>query len=78
MERATTAQQLRERVGRRIAALRARRGWSQELLGEHANLSQVYLSKVENARVACSVDTLAALASALDVGPAELLTETTD
>lgn len=55
----------------------ARRGWSQELLGEHANLSQVYLSKVENARVACSVDTLAALASALDVGPAELLTETT-
>lgn len=77
MESATTAQQLRERVGKRVAALRAHRGWSQELLGEHADLSQVYLSKVENARVACSVDTLAALARALDVCPSELVKEST-
>ncbi|MBR9814501.1 helix-turn-helix transcriptional regulator [bacterium] len=64
---------LRERLAGNVRRLRALRGWSQESLGEHADLSQVYVSKIENALVATSVDAVAHLARALDMDPATLL-----
>lgn len=64
---------LRKRLASNIKRLRKERGWAQEQLGEHAELSQVYLSRVENARVACSIDTLAAIAFAMNVDPVVLV-----
>ena len=69
---------LRKRVASNIKRLRNECGWAQEHLGEHAELSQVYLSRVENARVACSIDTVAAIASALGIDPVELLAPITE
>ncbi|WP_342777555.1 helix-turn-helix transcriptional regulator [Salinisphaera japonica] len=69
---------LRKRVASNIKRLRNERGWAQEQLGEHAELSQVYLSRVENARVACSIDTLAAIADAMNVDPIALVEPITE
>ncbi|MES1934602.1 XRE family transcriptional regulator [Salinisphaera shabanensis T35B1] len=67
------ARELRKRVAANIKRLRIDRGWAQETLGEHAGLSQVYLSRVENGRAACSVDTLASIARAFGVDPTVLV-----
>ena len=64
---------IRQRVGSRIRELRATRGWSQEELGERAGVSYKFIGEVERAIGNPTVDTLAALAAALDVDVAELI-----
>ena len=66
---------LRHRLACRVKAERRERQWSQEALGERANLSQVFISKLENERVAVSIDTLARLAAAFEFDPAHLLSD---
>lgn len=73
MRPASYATDLRKRVGQNIRRLRNDRGWAQDVLGEHAELTQVYLSRVENGRVSCTLDVLAAIARALEVEPIVLL-----
>ncbi|MFC3105283.1 helix-turn-helix domain-containing protein [Salinisphaera aquimarina] len=73
MRNQTEITALRKRVATNIKRLRTSRNWPQEKLGEHASLSQVYLSRIENARVACTVDTLAAIAAAMQIDPVELV-----
>lgn len=59
-------------VGSRIRALRQRRGFSQEQLGEVTGFSQPKISKMENG--ACdSLSDLRTVARALDVGIEELI-----
>jgi len=58
---------LRAAFGRHLRQLRARRGWSQDLLGAKAGLSGKFLGEVERGEKSISLDNLAHLARALRV-----------
>jgi transcriptional regulator with XRE-family HTH domain len=64
---------LRIAFGRRVRALRRRRGWSQDVLADKAGFSGKFLGEVERGEKSISLDNLAHLARALGVTMAELL-----
>lgn len=67
---------LRSRIGRNIRVLRKARGWSQEALGERADLSYKFIGEIERGLVNPSLDSLMKIANVLNVEIAELfLTE---
>ncbi|AMM20828.1 hypothetical protein AX769_12615 [Frondihabitans sp. PAMC 28766] len=68
-----TPDALQTEIGQAVRAERTRRGWSMRELAGRAGVSQPFLSNVENARIYPSVPTLYALASALDIPPAQLM-----
>ena len=53
--------------------LRKQRGITQEQLAEKSDLSNVYISHIENSRSIPSLETLMKLCSAMDVTPDEIL-----
>jgi transcriptional regulator with XRE-family HTH domain len=55
------------RLGRRISELRERRGLSQTQLADMAQIGRAHLSQIENGAVAARIDTLYALAQALEM-----------
>lgn len=55
------------RVGRRIRALRRAKGWSQQLLADHAELERAHLSRLEQGRREAGLRALERIANALDV-----------
>lgn len=55
------------RLGRRISGLRVKRGLSQTQLADMAGIGRAHLSQIENGAVAARVDTLHALAQALEI-----------
>jgi len=63
---------LRQLVGGNIRTLRKAKGWSQEELGEQADLSYKFVGEVERGMVNPSLDSLAGIANALDIEIAEL------
>lgn len=66
---------LREVFASNLRAERARRGWSQEVLAEFSNSSQSYVSSVERASQAASLDFVERVAKALRVKPSSLFDE---
>ena len=60
-------------VGKRISLIRKNRGRTQEQLAEKAELSNIYISHIENSRSIPSLETLMKLCSALDITPDEVL-----
>lgn len=58
-------QQVRDRIGARIAVLRRLAGLTQEQLSERAGLQRSHISKIEAGRYAVNVETLQAIAEAL-------------
>lgn len=56
-----------------VRQFRDRKGWSQELLAEKADLNRSYLGEVERGRVIPSLATAAKLAGALDLPLSGLL-----
>jgi len=64
---------VRTAFGRRLRALRRRRGWSQDVLAAKAGLSGKFLGEVERGEKSISVDNLVYLARALGVPVGELL-----
>ena len=60
-------------VGKRISLIRKNRGMTQEQLAEKAELSNIYISHIENSRSIPSLETLMKICSALDTTPDELL-----
>lgn len=67
---------LKRLIGRNIRTLRKTRGWSQEALGEIADLSYKFVGEIERGTVNPSLDSLRKIADALNVEIAELfLTE---
>ena len=60
-------------VGKRISLIRKNRGMTQEQLAEKAELSNIYISHIENSRSILSLETLMKLCSALDITPDEVL-----
>ena len=55
------------RVGRKIRALRRARGWSQQLLADHAELERAHLSRLEEGRREAGLRVLERIAIALEV-----------
>lgn len=66
---------LQERIGRQIAALRKRRGWSQRELAEAAECSPNTVARIETAKRGLSIDLLERIATALDVPVVRLFPE---
>ena len=63
-------------VGQRIRNLRKERGWSQEELGERADLHHTYVGAVERGEKNASIDTLDKIADALAIEMVDLFTLT--
>ena len=61
------------RVGRRIAELRIGKGWSQQLLADHAELSREHIVRIENGQKELGIRTLERIAKALDTEAKDLL-----
>lgn len=66
---------LRQVLATRVRAERLARAWSQEELAGRAGLSQVYVSNLESAKRAVSIDCVEQLAGAFGIDPALLLTK---
>jgi transcriptional regulator with XRE-family HTH domain len=60
-------------LGKAIRELRAERGWSQEELSLKTGVHRNYIGGIERAERQPTVETVAKLAAALDVTPADLL-----
>ena len=63
---------IRIQLGRRIRALRSAMGWSQEHLGERANLHPTYVGGIERGERNLSLDNLAKLSAAFQISLSEL------
>ena len=64
-----------ETVGMKVQRARKMRNYSQEKLGDKADVSQQHISRIENDEVCPTVDTLLKLAKALDVSITTLTEE---
>jgi transcriptional regulator with XRE-family HTH domain len=73
MSMPSTTETARKRFARNLRAWRMTRGLSQQHLAEQANLSRVYISKVENSAASVSLDTMEKLAVVLAIDIADLL-----
>ncbi len=60
-------QQTRERIGRRITALRKQRGMTQEQLAERCGLQRTHIARIETGRYAANLETIQAIAEAMDM-----------
>ena len=60
-------------LGRRIQNIREKRGLSQIQLADMAGVGRAHLSQIENGAVAARIDTLHALAQALEMKLEELV-----
>ncbi|MFK4057969.1 helix-turn-helix domain-containing protein [Brevundimonas sp. NPDC046655] len=60
-------------LGQNIRRYRADKTWSQQTLAGEANLSLRFLAGIERGEENPSLETIVAIAEALDVGPARLL-----
>ncbi len=61
------------RLGRRLSELREKHGLSQTQLADMAGIGRAHLSQIENGAVAARINTLYAIARALDLRLEELL-----
>jgi putative transcriptional regulator len=55
------------RIGRRVRVLRTERGWTQDMLAGHAELTREHLSELENGHKEMGVRSLERIAVALGV-----------
>ena len=58
-------QQIRDRIGQRIATLRKLAGMSQEQLALRAGLQRTHISRIEAGKYAVTLETIQAIAEAL-------------
>jgi transcriptional regulator with XRE-family HTH domain len=65
--------ELRDVLAMNLRHLRKIRKMSQEDLGYAADIDRTYVSSIERAKYATSIDVLGRLAAALEVDPTELL-----
>jgi transcriptional regulator with XRE-family HTH domain len=66
--------QLLLKFGKRVRALRAERGWTQEELAHRSGLNRSYMSEVERGISDVSLSTLQKIAKTLEISLADLLT----
>jgi transcriptional regulator with XRE-family HTH domain len=65
--------EIREIFARNLRTIRQSRGLSQEELAHLADVDRTYISALERAVYAASIDVVARLAKVLEVDPSELL-----
>ena len=63
------------KIGKRIAAIRKKRGLKQHQVCEMAGINDKYLSVIENARSIPSLEVVLRICKALDVTPNDVLTD---
>lgn len=63
----------REILARNVRLYRAQRSWSQKELASRAGISQTYVSQIESAMRAVSLDVAERIAWALNISLAELV-----
>jgi putative transcriptional regulator len=61
------------RVGNRIRELRQAKGWSQQILADHAQMERSHLTRLEDGKREAGLKILEKIADALGVEPYELL-----
>jgi transcriptional regulator with XRE-family HTH domain len=61
------------RVGRTIRELRMGKGWSQQLLADHAQIAREHVCRIEDGQKEMGLRTLERIARALDKEPEDLL-----
>ena len=66
-EKEAQRQKTRDRIGLRIASLRKLAGLSQEQLSERAGLQRTHISRIEAGKYAVTLETIQAIAEALDM-----------
>ena len=66
---------LNDLLARNLRALRLARGWSQEKMAEKCGLHRTYVGAIERGERNVTLETLSALALALGVSAAELITD---
>jgi transcriptional regulator with XRE-family HTH domain len=59
------------KIGRRISLLRNQKGWTQEMLADHARVTREHLSELENGHKEMGVRTLDRICSALNISLSE-------
>ncbi|MBY0562607.1 MAG: helix-turn-helix transcriptional regulator [Hyphomonadaceae bacterium] len=64
---------LRDVLARNLRKVRHERGLSQEALADEAGIDRTYVSALERSVYAATVDMIEKLAGALDIEPADLL-----
>jgi len=64
---------LNEAFGKALQKLRRKRGWTQEYLSFESNLTRNYISLLERGARSPTLNTLASLSEALNVGVDELI-----
>ena len=62
------AKNLRIWIGRRIRVLRTKRGWTQQMLADHAEISREHLSELENGKWDATAKLIQKVAGALGIG----------
>lgn len=65
----------KETIGKRVRKARKMRNYSQEQLGDKADVSQQHISRIENDEICPTLDTLIKLAKALNVSVIALTNE---
>jgi transcriptional regulator with XRE-family HTH domain len=60
-------------VGRRIRILRTEKGWTQQVLADHSELSREHLAELEAGNKEAGIRTLQRIASSLDRTLSQLL-----
>lgn len=61
------------RFGKRIRALRRKRGWTQVYMAMHTGLGSVYISQLEHGKKEPGLRTIEILAISFEMTPAQLL-----
>jgi putative transcriptional regulator len=61
------------RVGNRIRELRQAKGWSQQMLADHAQIERAHMTRLEEGRKEAGLKILERIADALDVGIEDLV-----
>jgi len=62
-----------EIVGARIRSLREKRGWTQQMLADHASLSREHINKIENGEAEPGLRALYRIAASLEISLGKLL-----
>ena len=61
------------RVGNRIRELRQAKGWSQQMLADHAQIERAHMTRLEEGRKEAGLRILERIADALEVGIEDLV-----
>lgn len=69
------AKNIRQRVGKRVRIIRKARKLTQEQVGEKADLNYKYVGEVERGEVNPSIETLSAIADALNISLSQLFAD---